>query len=141
MPYAIFAALGIILSAVYMLYLCQRVLFGPLREPPHTPDLSAGLRRDLNGREIGILAPIAVACLVLGVLPNLLIKSIQPAAEQQVLARIFDHTEMSGLVAAAPRDGREAAQPQTYMVCLPSADSAATGGGRYRMQARQGCAS
>ena len=32
--YAAFAALGIILGAIYMLYLCQRVLFGPLVATP-----------------------------------------------------------------------------------------------------------
>ena len=41
--YVIPAALGIILGAVYMLWMCQRVLFGPLSEPAHTPDTSRGL--------------------------------------------------------------------------------------------------
>ncbi len=101
--YGVFAALGIILSAVYMLYMCRRLLFGPVKEPPHTPDLSGGLKPDLTPREIGILAPIAVACLVLGVYPNLLIRSIQPAAERQVLARVFDpgETEMLSLAGLA----------------------------------------
>ena len=51
--YVIPAALGIILGAVYMLWMCRRVLFGPLKEPPHTPDMSTGLTRDLTRREIG----------------------------------------------------------------------------------------
>ena len=68
--YAIPAAVGIILGAVYMLWMCQRVLFGPLREPANTPDTSAGLSRDLNLREKLILAPIGVVCVVVGVWPN-----------------------------------------------------------------------
>lgn len=87
--YAVFAAIGIILSAVYMLAMCQRVLFGPLIEPPDTPDTGLGLTADLNGREIGILTPVAVLCLVLGVYPKPLIDTIQPAVERNVLNYVF----------------------------------------------------
>lgn len=86
--HAVFAATGIILGAIYMLYLCQRVLFGPLREPAGTPDTSLGLSQDLNKRELGILAPIAAACLILGLFPNTILSSIRPAADKQILARM-----------------------------------------------------
>jgi NADH-quinone oxidoreductase subunit M len=59
-PYGVFAAIGIILSAVYMLSMVQSILFGPLKEPEHTPDTSHGRAPDLTRREIGILAPIAL---------------------------------------------------------------------------------
>jgi len=88
-PYAVFAAAGIILGAVYMLAMVQRVLFGPLREPEHTPDTSHGLKADLTAREVGVLAPIAIACAVLGVWPRPVIDTIQPAAGRQVLQRVF----------------------------------------------------
>jgi NADH-quinone oxidoreductase subunit M len=74
--YAVFAALGIILSAVYMLWMCQRVLFGPVVEPEGTPDASAGLSQDLNRREVAVLLPIAVLCLVLGLFPRLVLDSM-----------------------------------------------------------------
>jgi len=83
--YAVPAALGIILSAVYMLWLCQRVLFGPLNEPPHTPDLSTGLTQDLTRRERRILAPIALSCLVIGVYPKPLLQTFEVALRQHVL--------------------------------------------------------
>ena len=83
--YVVPAALGIILGAVYMLWMCQRVLFGPLNEPPHTPDTSAGLSRDLTRREISILAPIAVVCLLLGVYPKPVLSTMEPAIERQIL--------------------------------------------------------
>ncbi len=67
--YVIPAALGIILGAVYMLWMCQRVLFGPLKEPQDTPDTSTGLTVDLTRREIGMLVPIALFCVVLCVYP------------------------------------------------------------------------
>ncbi|GMU21009.1 MAG: NADH:ubiquinone oxidoreductase subunit M [Phycisphaerae bacterium] len=88
-PYGVAAAVGIVLGAVYMLSMTQRVLFGPLREPAHTPDTSGGLSVDLTPREIGILAPIALACLFLGVYPRPLIDTIHPAAERQVLTRVY----------------------------------------------------
>ncbi len=87
--HAAFAATGIVLSAIYMLYLCQRLLFGPLREPAGQPGPSSVLGRDLNRREIGILAPIAVACLILGVWPNSILDSVRSATDEQILARIY----------------------------------------------------
>ncbi len=83
--YVIPAALGIILGAVYMLWMCQRVLFGPLKEPPHTPDTSTGLTRDLTRREVAILAPIAAACLIIGVYPKPMLDTFQVAVVQHVL--------------------------------------------------------
>ena len=83
--YVIPAALGIILGAVYMLWMCQRVLFGPLSEPAHTPDTSRGLARDLTRREIFILAPIAAACLFLGVYPKPMVDSLEVATRQHIL--------------------------------------------------------
>ncbi|MGQ9649712.1 MAG: complex I subunit 4 family protein [Phycisphaerae bacterium] len=91
--HAAFAASGIILGAIYMLYLCRRVLFGPLREPPGAPDNFARLSRDLNKREVGILAPIAAACLALGLFPNVILSSIRPAVDRQILARLRETPE------------------------------------------------
>ncbi len=84
--YAVVAATGIVLGAIYMLWMCRRVLFGPLTQPPHTPDTSAGLSSDLTGREIGILLPIALACVFIGVYPKPIIRTMQPAIAGNVLA-------------------------------------------------------
>ncbi len=83
--YVIPAATGIILSAVYMLWMCQRVLFGPVKEPEHTPDTSRGLTVDLTKREIGILVPIALVCLLIGVWPKPMLKEIESAAIANIL--------------------------------------------------------
>ncbi len=98
--YAIPAALGIILGAVYMLTMCQRILFGPLRQPPNTPDTSRGLARDLTGRERMVLAPIAVACVVLGVWPKPVIEWMQPA----IAANVFQD---AGAVQYSDGGGRQ----------------------------------
>ncbi len=86
--YGVLGATGILLGAVYMLYATGKVLFGPLKEPAGTPDLSAGLTRDLTPREAAILVPIAVLVVVLGVYPRLITDTLDPALQGQVMARV-----------------------------------------------------
>jgi len=102
--YGVLAALGVILGAVYMLHMAARVIFGPLKFPgsdDHAADHHAShspLSVDLNPREIGILAPIALAVIVLGVYPNLIVGPIRGPLE-----RIMNvHPEKSLGIAAAP---------------------------------------
>ena len=73
--FAAVAAVGIILGAFYMLWLVQRIFFGPLREPHH----DGGPVADLNWREIAALAPIAAACLWIGLFPNFFLSRMEPA--------------------------------------------------------------
>jgi len=75
--YAAVAALGLILGAIYILYMVGRVVYGPVKEPPE----SAGHVHDLDWREITSLAPIAVACLVLGLYPTPLLRSFEPSID------------------------------------------------------------
>ncbi len=63
--YAVFAALGIILGAWYMLNMIRRVMHGPLDKPANR-DL-----KDLSAREIAVLVPIVVLIFLIGVFPNL----------------------------------------------------------------------
>lgn len=88
--FGILGALGILLGAIYMLYMTGKILFGPLNQPENTPDLSAGLSKDLNGREIAILAPLAVLVVALGVAPRLLTDPLDPVLQYDVLARVID---------------------------------------------------
>jgi NADH-quinone oxidoreductase subunit M len=86
--YGVIGAAGILLGAIYMLYAVGKVLFGPVKEPPDTPDLSTGLKRDLTRREIAILVPIAVLVVVLGVAPRLITDTLDPALQTQILDRV-----------------------------------------------------
>jgi NADH-quinone oxidoreductase subunit M len=86
--YGVLGASGILLGAIYMLYLVGRLLFGPLREPPGTPDPASGLPRDLTRREIAILVPLAALVVLLGVAPRLITDTLDPALDRQVLARV-----------------------------------------------------
>ena len=72
------AAIGMILSAVYALHLYREVVFGEVRNEALT-DIA-----DMTGREITILAPLAVMTLVLGVYPSLVTDVTGPAVEQLI---------------------------------------------------------
>lgn len=106
--YAAVAATGIILGAVYMLYMCGRVLFGPLVEPVHGSDRGLEqvetehgdrLPADLTRREAAVLAPIALCCILLGVYPKPMLSVVEQAGRANVLASI---------VAGSPGDSRRA---------------------------------
>jgi NADH-quinone oxidoreductase subunit M len=62
--WAVAAAIGIVLGAAYMLWLYQRVFFGPLSNPENK-----GLS-DLNGRELTYLVPIVLLCFWIGLYPK-----------------------------------------------------------------------
>ena len=65
------AASGIVLSAVYMLYLYKRVIFGIFDNDKLNKIL------DLNKREKLILIPLAVAVVFIGVFPNIFIEPMR----------------------------------------------------------------
>ncbi len=94
--YGVIGATGILLGAIYMLYAAGKVLFGPVKEPPETPDLSTGLKRDLTGREIAILTPLAVLVVVLGVAPRLITDALDPALQTQILDRVHEAQVVRG---------------------------------------------
>ncbi|HET6651659.1 MAG TPA: NADH-quinone oxidoreductase subunit M [Nocardioides sp.] len=70
--YAVFAVLGIVLAAIYILLMYQRTMTGP------TQPAVAGMK-DLNLREIGALAPLLLLIVVLGFFPKPLTAIINPA--------------------------------------------------------------
>ncbi len=69
------AATGIILSAVYMLYLYKRIIFGSL----DNEKLSMIL--DLNFREKLILIPLALVVILIGIYPNLFLDPMRYSIE------------------------------------------------------------
>jgi NADH-quinone oxidoreductase subunit M len=81
--YAVLGATGIVLGAWYLLSMIQQAFFGPLREPkPGSHDHHE--ITDMNAREIFAMAPICVLCLVIGVMPQPLIQTIQPDVDAVV---------------------------------------------------------
>jgi NADH-quinone oxidoreductase subunit M len=80
---ALVTATTIILGAWYLLTMLRRVFFGPLKEPRHD---GAESIRDLDGREVATLAPIALLCLILGVYPQPFLDTTR--ADLDVIAEI-----------------------------------------------------
>ncbi|MFZ5719990.1 MAG: NADH-quinone oxidoreductase subunit M [Pseudomonadota bacterium] len=75
---AILAATGVILSAVYMLTLYRRVVFGTITNP------KLMTITDLEWREIAIFAPLVVATLYMGVQPNIVFNLTQASVDELV---------------------------------------------------------
>jgi NADH-quinone oxidoreductase subunit M len=85
------AALGIILGALYMLHMAARVIFGPLKTPDvsghdqgHAGGHAEAPPGDIDGREIAILTPLAIAVIWLGVYPGTVLNSIQYSVDMMV---------------------------------------------------------
>ncbi len=75
---ATLAALGIILAAVYILYLIQRIVYGPA-SPKMLPKLT-----DLNAREFGMLVPLVVLVFWIGLYPKPLLDVMHASVERVV---------------------------------------------------------
>jgi NADH-quinone oxidoreductase subunit M len=71
----VLAALGIIISAMYLLYMLARVIFGPIERPAYEGATDAG------PVEMAAVVPLAVLLLVLGIFPALLMSVQRPAVE------------------------------------------------------------
>jgi len=69
------AATGVIWAAVYMLWMLQRVVFGQITNPENE-----GLS-DLNKRELGLLVPLLVLMLFMGVYPRVFLDRSKPSVE------------------------------------------------------------
>jgi len=106
--FAAVAGTGMIVAAIYLLYMMGKVVFGPLKEPVghdahgghgHGADGHRTLPPDLTPREIMVLVPLAIGCIVLGVFPTPVIRTLEPV-NNAVLA-LYDtgadhHTDASG---------------------------------------------
>ena len=78
---AAISALGVIFGAVYMLWMFQRVMFGPV-----TNSENAELK-DLSLREGIVLAPLLVAIFFMGIYPNFFFQKMEPSLNA-FLARV-----------------------------------------------------
>jgi len=77
--FVVVAGLGIILSAVYMLWMFQRVFYGPV-----THEANAALP-DLQPREWAGVLPLCAMALVMGIFPTLFLKPMEASVDALVL--------------------------------------------------------
>jgi NADH-quinone oxidoreductase subunit M len=76
------ASLGVILGAAYMLWLVQRIFYGPQSEM-----VASRPADDLHFRELALLWPIAVLTLIMGVAPGIWLKAIQQGANHALIVQ------------------------------------------------------
>ncbi len=81
--YVIFAATGVIFAACYMLWMYQRVIFGEIR---HEENRSL---KDLSRREIGLLLPIILFIVWIGVYPSTFLGKSE-ASMQNIVKMLSD---------------------------------------------------
>jgi NADH-quinone oxidoreductase subunit M len=97
--YTAIAASGVILSAVYMLWMFQRVNYGPI-----TNEKNRGMR-DLSLREWLVIGPVCAMAVVMGVMPGVFLKPMEPAVRrtiQYVIGAAPVNAEASPEAAAEP---------------------------------------
>jgi NADH-quinone oxidoreductase subunit M len=72
---AVLAASGVILAAVYMLWMFKRAMFGPLDKEENKS------LKDLNLREIAVLVPILVMIVWIGIYPQTFLRKMDRSVE------------------------------------------------------------
>jgi NADH-quinone oxidoreductase subunit M len=89
---AVIAAAGVIFAAYYMLPMVQKVFFNKLEKPENRE------MKDLNGREIAILAPMCALMILIGWHPTPILERMEPSV-RVVLERVESASE------GGPRSG------------------------------------
>jgi NADH-quinone oxidoreductase subunit M len=122
---AALAAFGVILAAVYMLHVVQKMFFGPI-DNPKNEHLS-----DLNPRETIALAPLIAMVFVIGLFPNILLSrmtdSVNAVLEDFVDGRM-QYEQHAGDPSLKMRPQRGGALEQGYPEA-PSEKAVAMAGG------------
>jgi NADH-quinone oxidoreductase subunit M len=80
--YAVFGALGVILAAVYLLWMYQRAMFGEVTQAANKS------LKDLAPREVIVLVPVVLVIVWIGVYPQPLLKRME-ASTRSVAERLL----------------------------------------------------
>ena len=93
--WAAIAATGVILSAIYMLWMFQRVMFGPVTHAENEK------LQDLSPRERLVFAPLILLIVWMGVMPQPILDRVQPALDR-TLSLAAQRLEMGQRMVAVP---------------------------------------
>jgi len=86
--YTVFAASGVIFAAIYLLWMYQRVVFGKVTNPK-----LEGIK-DMNKREMFVLAPIFIFIVWIGIYPSTFLKVSQNSTHK-VIEQVFHHQNIT----------------------------------------------
>ncbi len=95
---AVIASIALVLSAVYVLWMYQRMMTGPLKDGNERI-------RDLVPRELVVVAPLILLLLVLGIYPKPALDVIDPAVGH-TLATIGQHDPAPSVAPARTAEGQ-----------------------------------
>jgi len=112
--WSVLAATGVILSACYMLWMFQRVMFGPVTHAENEK------LTDLTLRERLVFAPLVLLIFWMGVTPQPLLDRMQPSLE-----RVLDLARMRGAPSQAAVVPTPHAAPHSSTVAMrgPAGDA------------------
>ena len=111
---AVLAAGGMVLGAYYLLWMIQRILFGPLREPHAHAEGHDGAHgvtaavRPVGWHEIAGLTPLMVFIVLIGILPGPFLNRIRPAVAP--IARRFERADEAEVAKNVRRIGANPGQ-------------------------------
>jgi NADH-quinone oxidoreductase subunit M len=126
--WAAFAAVGVILSAVYMLWMFQRVIFGPVT---HAENENL---KDLSLRERLVFVPILILIFWMGVAPQPFIDRIEPALARTIVL-IKARESMNERLVSTPLAGPGMPAARPAAAAAPAAGGVGDGeGGRTDAQ-------
>ncbi|MEX2181187.1 MAG: NADH-quinone oxidoreductase subunit M [Gemmatimonadaceae bacterium] len=97
--HTLIAATSVIFAAAYLLWAVQRIIYNPLVKPEN--EALRGM--DLNWREIGLLTPLVIAILWIGVYPKPILHKTEAAATR--LVRLVESARPAPRTAARPDAG------------------------------------
>jgi NADH-quinone oxidoreductase subunit M len=116
---AVVATTGIILGAAYMLWMFQRVMFGPISKV--NEEMS-----DMNTREILTFAPLVAAALWIGLYPSPLMNIMEAPVHklvEQVQPGYFQAEALAEKQAAAAKAGMQALQAPAHHEAEPAGEA------------------
>jgi NADH-quinone oxidoreductase subunit M len=102
--FTVVAASGVILAALYLLWLVQRVFFGPL-DKEENKNLA-----DMKWNELAAVIPLLVFIVWIGVYPNTFLKKMEPSV-RKLMTTVESHHAASGRLAADSVPAAPAANP------------------------------
>jgi NADH-quinone oxidoreductase subunit M len=115
--FAAVATTGVILSAVYMLWMFQRVNYGEV-----TDDKNRGLR-DLSIREWFVIAPVCAMAVLMGVLPAVFLKPMEPAVTRTLVDIVGTPGPLNAGAPPLVAPEGAAVEPALELSALPLVDS------------------
>ena len=92
-----FAAFGVVLGAVYLLHLYQKLMFGPITQPKNA-DL-----KDVDWREIATFVPLIVLIFAMGIYPKPFLSRMESSVQLFLREYKVKYTASEGYQASAPK--------------------------------------